>query len=74
MDDLISRSRLIEELEGFKLALGDIVLGWVVDRVIERVRQLPAATVNWSRPGPCPITVEQFVAIYNDDEDEEGTP
>ena len=41
MNDLISRRALIEELEGFKVSLGDIVLGWVVDRVIERVRQMP---------------------------------
>lgn len=41
MNDLISRSKLIEELERFKVCLGDIVLGWVVDRVIEIVKQLP---------------------------------
>ena len=40
MGDLISRSALIEELKAFKVSLGDIVLGWVVDRVIERVEQL----------------------------------
>lgn len=43
MNDLISRSKLIEELEAFKVSLGDIVLGWVVDRVIERVEQMPGA-------------------------------
>lgn len=26
--------------------------------------------VQWSLPGPCPITPEQFEAIYNDDEEE----
>ena len=41
MEDLISRTALIEELENFKFCLGDIVLGWVVDRVIERVKQMP---------------------------------
>ena len=39
-NDLISRSALIEELKAFKVSLGDFVLGWVVDRVIERVEQL----------------------------------
>ena len=43
MNDLISRSKLIADLEAFKVSLGDIVLGWVVDRVIERVRQAPGA-------------------------------
>lgn len=43
MNDLISRGALIEELRAFKVSLGDIVLGWVVDRVIERVRQMPGA-------------------------------
>lgn len=43
MNDLISRSKLIADLEAFKVSLGDIVLGWVVDRVIERVEQQPAA-------------------------------
>ena len=43
MNDLISRSKMIADLEAFKLSLGDIVLGWVVDRVIERVKQLPGA-------------------------------
>lgn len=44
-DDTISRSRLIAELEGFKISLGDVVLGWVIDRVIERIRQQPAVEV-----------------------------
>lgn len=43
MDDLISRSKLIEDLESFKVTLGDIIFRWLVDRVIERVRQQPAA-------------------------------
>ena len=41
-NDLISRAKLIEELECFKLQLGDIILGFVVDRVIERVQAQPA--------------------------------
>lgn len=40
-NDLISRSALIENLKAFKVSLGDFVLGWVVDRVIERVEQMP---------------------------------
>lgn len=41
-DDLISRSELIAQLECFKLSLGDVILGFVVDRVIERVQEMPA--------------------------------
>ena len=29
--------------------------------------------VRWSRPGPCPITPEQFDAIYNDSEEDRLT-
>lgn len=29
-----------------------------------------AEKVHWMRPGPCPITPEQFNAIYDDKEDE----
>jgi thiamine biosynthesis lipoprotein ApbE len=43
MDDLISRAKLVADLEAFKLSLGDIVFGYVVDRVIERVKAQPAA-------------------------------
>ena len=43
MNDLISRTKLIADLKAFKMSLGDIVLGWVVDRVIERVKQQPPA-------------------------------
>ena len=42
MNDLISRSELIAQLESFKLSLGDVILGFVVDRVIERVREMPS--------------------------------
>lgn len=41
-NDTISRSKLIADLECFKLQLGDIILGFVVDRVIERVQAQPA--------------------------------
>lgn len=26
--------------------------------------------VQWNKPGPCPVTPEQFEAIYNDEEEE----
>jgi hypothetical protein len=42
MDDLISRSALVAELEAFKMSMNDIVLRFIVDRVIERVKKLPA--------------------------------
>lgn len=29
----------------------------------------PHSVVHWSLPGPCPITPEQFEAIYNDEEE-----
>lgn len=38
MNDTISRSALIAELEGFKMSLGDVVLRYVVDRVIDVVK------------------------------------
>lgn len=41
MNDLISRSALIEALEGFKMSLGDIFFRMIVDRVIERVKEQP---------------------------------
>ena len=32
--------------------------------------QQPAENpVKWSKPGPCPVTPEQFDAIYNDEEE-----
>ena len=46
MNDMISRGELIEDLRAFKVSLGDIVLGWVVDRVIERVEQMPGKGEN----------------------------
>ena len=38
-DDMISRSALIAELEAFKMSLGDIVLRFVVDRIIGIVKE-----------------------------------
>ena len=43
MNDLISRSELIAKMENLKISLGDVILGFVVDRVIEQVREMPAA-------------------------------
>jgi hypothetical protein len=37
-NDTISRSALVAELECYKMSLGDIVLRFVVDRVIEIVK------------------------------------
>lgn len=41
--DLISRSELIAQLENFKISIGDVILRFVVDRIIEIVKNLPAA-------------------------------
>jgi hypothetical protein len=38
MNDTISRSALIAELEAFKMSLADVVLRYVVDRVIDVVK------------------------------------
>lgn len=38
MNDMISRSALIAELEAFKMSLGDVVLRYIVDRVIDVVK------------------------------------
>lgn len=46
MADLIDRAKLIADLEAFKLSLGDIVFGYVVDRVIDQVKAQPAAEVK----------------------------
>lgn len=43
MKDNISRAEAIQTLECFKMQLGDIVLRWVVDRVISIIQQLPNA-------------------------------
>ncbi len=46
--DLIDRAKLIGDLELFKINLGDIIFGFVVDRVIEQVKAQPAANVKGS--------------------------
>ena len=46
MDDLISRSELIEELKRFRDSLGSVFFRVIVDRVIERVAEQPTAEVN----------------------------
>lgn len=38
MNDTISRSALVAELEAFKMSLSDVVLRFVVDRVIGLVK------------------------------------
>ena len=43
--DAISRSEVIAQLEGFKISIGDVIMGFVVDRIIERVKNMPA--VEW---------------------------
>lgn len=45
MDDLISRSALIAELERFKLSIGDIFLQFLVNRIIVIIKALPAVEV-----------------------------
>lgn len=46
MNDSISRSKLIAELEQFKIFLGDICFGWVVDRIIEKIKRMPGVEVQ----------------------------
>lgn len=46
MADLIDRDKLIGDLKLFKIHLGDIIFGFVVDRVIEQVKAQPAAEVK----------------------------
>ena len=45
MDDLISRSGLIAELESFKVVTGDPVIRVIVDRIIGIVRAHPGKEV-----------------------------
>jgi Lar family restriction alleviation protein len=56
-NDTISRSKLIADLECFKLHLGDIILGFVVDRVIELVKAQPAEeeVKRVTELKPCPF-------------------
>lgn len=49
-NDTISRSALVAELEAFKMSLGDIVLRFVVDRVIDVVKAQPAVEVQHLSP------------------------
>lgn len=46
--DLIDRAKLIDDLEAFKICLGDFVFGFIVDRVIEQVKAQPTAEVKGS--------------------------
>lgn len=43
MNDLISRSALVAELESFKNSLGDVFFMMIVNQIIRRVEQMPAA-------------------------------
>lgn len=55
--DLISRSALLAELEGFKLSLGDIFFQMIVNRVIERVKEQQTVGTRKDKHGlkPCPF-------------------
>lgn len=44
--DLIDRTALVEELEGLKAILGDVFLGMVVERAIERVKAQPVVEIT----------------------------
>ena len=44
-NDTISRSALVADLESFKVQMGDPVLRYLVDRVIERVKVQPGVEV-----------------------------
>lgn len=44
-NDTISRSALVAELECYKMSLGDIVLRFVVDRVIDIVKAHPGVAL-----------------------------
>lgn len=60
MADLIDRAKLIQDLEAFKLSLGDFVFGFVVDRVIERVKAQPAAEVK-TTVAPDTIAIMDYI-------------
>lgn len=42
-DDLISRAEMVADLECFKASMADVVFRLIMDRVIDRVKALPAA-------------------------------
>lgn len=44
--DLIDRAQLVTDLENFKFSLGSVFFMAVVDRVIERVRSMPAHQIS----------------------------
>lgn len=46
MDDVISRYALIAELEAYKMSMADIVLRFLVDRIIGIIKALPAVGVQ----------------------------
>lgn len=50
----------VEDLQELELRIRGIAPSQVTDEAKE---------VRWSKPGPCPVTPEQFDAIYNDAEE-----
>lgn len=46
MNDNISRSELIAQLESYKAAAGDVVIRVIVDRIIDIVKEQPAVEVT----------------------------
>lgn len=63
--DLIDRTALLAELEGLKAILGDVFLGMVVERAIERVKAQPVVE---AAPGvKCCDSCRHF-AVHPEDE------
>ena len=46
MNDNISRSALIADLESYKVATGDVVIRVIIDRIIGIVKEQPAVEVT----------------------------
>lgn len=56
-----------------KILALDGVSGFIdnlVEEMTEGEAQGKYEGVQWNKPGPCPVTPEQFEAIYNDEEEE----
>lgn len=66
--DLIDRTALLAELEGLKAILGDVFLGMVVERAIERVKAQPVVGVM----PKCPVIKScdscRHFAVHSEDE------
>lgn len=68
------RDAVIWALKGGRRALFESFgLGKTIQELewcrIEWLQQPAENPVKWSKPGPCPVTPEQFDAIYNDEEE-----